>query len=235
MMTAFDRLEQIHRILTMNYNRRLKTLKLRNQESQVLNVLSREGSCSVSELSELILADPRSRLKSSSVIFFFHPLVEFFCGIRGFDLIQLTVHFFIGREQSELLCAPHQDLGLNQLVQNAQAKAHCLFAHRLLIRTGSLVGVVLVYFAAVNLAAIHGRHYVAAGRLAVAAKCRKQQTSANQDEASWPPIPMNTVLQCSSSNQRRSGLICRTCDLPALRWSGPGALIRGGRRRLSVP
>ncbi len=122
-------------------------------------------------------------------------LVKFFGGVGRLDFVELAVHFFVGRQQPELFRALHEDFRLDQLIQNAQPKAHRLLAGGLLIGARRLVGVILVDFAAINLPPIDRSHDVAAAAVAVTSREPHQEKRADHDQArSFKAVTIFQVL-----------------------------------------
>ncbi len=136
-------------------------------------------------------------------------LVEFLGGVGGLDFVELAIHFFVGGQQTELFGALHQDFSFNQLVEDAEAKAHRLLAGRLLIGAGRLVGVILIDFRAIDLVSVDRSHHVAAGSWPGTCRQRKQQKGGDREQASV--FQAITILQSfhSSASTAMHAVECR--------------------------
>ena len=99
-------------------------------------------------------------------------LVELFLGVGRLDLVHLAVDFLVGGEEAEFLGTMHEDFVIDELAQNAEAKAGGLLAHGslrlLLLGAGGLVRIIFFHVGAKNFAAIDSRHHVGTALLGLA-------------------------------------------------------------------
>ncbi len=111
-----------------------------------------------------------------------HALVELFLSVRRLDLVELLLHFLVGGEQTELFGALHEHLVVDELLEDVEAQAGCLFFGGLLRRAGGLVVEVLFDFRALDLLAVDLGHDVGRGLAGRAAEREQQAGSENESE-----------------------------------------------------
>src|SRR5579864_2171035 len=119
-------------------------------------------------------------------LFVLEFLIELFLGVRRLDLVHFAIDLLVGGEEAEFLGAMHEDFVVDELAEDAEAKAGGLLAHGnglLLIGSGRLVEVILFDVVAEDFAAVDAGNHISAPLLGLAGREEHQGGSGATRES----------------------------------------------------